>query len=324
MGDVFTRRCNCGRILKQRESCPTCAERRRMEMHARVDKLGTLGQGIDEHEMRPAGIFDKGLLTEVFKQERLAQKADAEWQRELRTVATERQRTCEHVGARQRYQLMWRGEEPWNCGVCGMRDGELRIALESTMQPLWTTAAVYTMPLDGDVQRADGWSVDEFIAPPVAMPACSGYQVSGDGGGGCYDSRELDQDGCAYGHVVAGSSPHCRRCGEQVSRISNPPCMYKFESEEAPARFFASAEESSAAKLRWLEPAGSTWKRITIIERSAVFHDRWILELADHHWAASVHESMLRCHRRDSLADLLDCEALVDADGKVTALRRVK
>ncbi|MES2562906.1 MAG: hypothetical protein V4637_09280 [Pseudomonadota bacterium] len=55
-------------------------------MHARVDKLGTLGQGIDEHEMRPAGIFDKGLLTEVFKQERLAQKADAEWQRELRTV----------------------------------------------------------------------------------------------------------------------------------------------------------------------------------------------------------------------------------------------
>jgi hypothetical protein len=33
--DLFTKRCGCGRILRLRESCPACAERKRAEMHAK-------------------------------------------------------------------------------------------------------------------------------------------------------------------------------------------------------------------------------------------------------------------------------------------------
>lgn len=34
MNHQFTKRCGCNRILRARESCPTCAERRRAELHA--------------------------------------------------------------------------------------------------------------------------------------------------------------------------------------------------------------------------------------------------------------------------------------------------
>lgn len=45
--DLFTKRCNCGRILKQRESCPVCAARERERLHAKGVAVADYGTPLE-------------------------------------------------------------------------------------------------------------------------------------------------------------------------------------------------------------------------------------------------------------------------------------
>lgn len=53
--DLMTKRCGCGRILKHRESCPTCADRRRAELHA----SGVATMRGREHCRHPRERYDR-------------------------------------------------------------------------------------------------------------------------------------------------------------------------------------------------------------------------------------------------------------------------